>query len=65
MNRKWLAAPYLVWMVIFIVVPLVMIFYYAFTAKDAGGLRFTFEHLIKAFDSKYLIALWKSFYMRL
>lgn len=60
MNRKWLAAPYLVWMVIFIVVPLVMIFYYAFTAKDAGGLRFTFEHLIKAFDSKYLIALWKS-----
>jgi len=28
--------PYLVWMVIFIVVPLVMIFYYAFTAKDAA-----------------------------
>jgi len=61
MNRKWLATPYLIWMVIFIVVPLLMILYYAFTAKDVNGTRLTFEHLMKSFDSKYMVALGKSF----
>jgi spermidine/putrescine transport system permease protein len=61
MNRKWLASPYLIWMIIFIVVPLVMVLYYAFTVKDINGTRFTLEHMIKSFDSKYLVALGKSF----
>ena len=28
MNKKWLAGPYLVWMVGFIVIPLLLIVYY-------------------------------------
>ncbi len=41
-NRK-LAAPYIVWMVVFILVPLAIIVYYAFTDK-AGN--FTLENLM-------------------
>ena len=40
-NQK-LAAPYLVWMVLFTVVPLLIVVYYALT--DGGG-RFTLENL--------------------
>lgn len=57
MNRKWLASPYLVWMVIFIVVPLLMILYYAFAA-DGGG--FTLDHIMKSLDGIYMTALGKS-----
>lgn len=60
MNRKWLASPYLLWMILFIVVPLLMILYYAFTTRDAEGTRFTMAHLIKSFDSIYMKALGKS-----
>lgn len=60
MNRKWLATPYLVWMVIFIVIPLLMIFYYAFTMTTSDQAAFTLQHMIKSFDRIYLIALGKS-----
>ena len=42
-KNKWIAAPYLVWMVIFMVVPLFMVLYYALT-NDAG--QFTLDNLM-------------------
>lgn len=60
MNRKWLAGPYLIWMVLFIVVPLLMILYYAFTAQTDEGAMFTLEHMMKSFDGIYVTALIKS-----
>lgn len=60
MNRKWLATPYLIWMVLFIVVPLLIILYYAFTISDSSGTRFTLEHMMKPFNSIYMVAIAKS-----
>ncbi len=40
--RKRMAAPYLVWMLLFTLVPLGMVVYYAFTAKEGG---FTLQNL--------------------
>ena len=45
LNNKKLAAPYLVWMVLFTIVPLAIVVYYAFT-DDAG--RFTLDNLARA-----------------
>ncbi len=41
-KNKWTAAPYLVWMAIFVIVPLIMVIYYALT-NDAG--QFTLENI--------------------
>ncbi len=60
MNRKWLATPYLIWMVLFIVIPLLMILYYAFTISDSSGTRLTLEHIMKSFNSIYMVAIGKS-----
>ncbi len=60
MNRKWLATPYLIWMVIFIIVPLLMILYYAFTKDTSNGLIMTTEFLERSFAPIYVTALWKS-----
>ena len=41
-KNKWTAAPYLVWMAIFVIVPLLMVIYYALT-NDVG--QFTLENI--------------------
>ena len=41
-KNKWTAAPYLVWMAIFVIVPLLMVIYYALT-NDAS--QFTLENI--------------------
>lgn len=42
-NRRFLAAPYLVWMIAFILIPLGMVFYYGITDKSGA---FTLENII-------------------
>jgi len=42
-KNKWLSAPYLIWSMVFIIVPLGMIFYYGLTDKTGA---FTLEHII-------------------
>ena len=39
-KQQFLAGPYLIWIIGFIVLPMVMILYYAFTNSDGG---FTFD----------------------
>ena len=41
-NSRWLATPYLIWMSLFIVVPLVIVVYYALTDSDGA---FTLQNL--------------------
>lgn len=60
MNRKWLVTPYLIWMVIFILFPLLMVLYYAFTKSSAEGTVFTLDFIQKAFEPLYFNALIKS-----
>ncbi len=42
-KTKWTASPYLVWMVVFVAVPLAIVVYFAFTDK-AG--HFTLENIM-------------------
>ena len=35
-KRSWLAAPYVVWMALFTVIPIIMMVVYAFTSAGGG-----------------------------
>ena len=50
-SSPHVASPYVVWSVIFIIVPLIMVAYYSFT--DAAG-NFTFENITKIVEYNYL-----------
>jgi len=41
MKRTWYSYPYLVWMVIFIVIPLLLLLFYSFTINTEQGIKFT------------------------
>ncbi len=55
--QRLLAAPYLVWAALFIIVPLIMVIYYAFTDKNGA---FTFDNFsqIAAFTHTFTLSIW-------
>lgn len=59
MLRKWLATPYILWAIVFTLVPLMMILIYGITVDD-GGMTFSLENIMKAFKPIYFKALMRS-----
>lgn len=57
MKRKLLAAPYLVWMIVFAVVPLMMVAYFAFTDGDGN---FTLEYIsqVAQYTDIFVRSIW-------
>ena len=53
----FLAAPHIVWTVLFIVVPLIFVAVYAFTDRKMG---FTFDNILDFFTPEKLYILWRS-----
>jgi spermidine/putrescine transport system permease protein len=60
MNKKNLSLPYLLWMVMFIIFPLLLIIFYAFTAKTDEGTVFSMQSFTRIFEPVYLKVLGRS-----
>ena len=60
MSKRFLAAPYIVWMLLFTIVPLAIVLYFAFTDPVTGA--FTFGNLVSISDyaTIFLRSLWLS-----
>ena len=56
--QKYAAAPHIAWAILFIIVPLIFVAYYAFTDTATGG--FTVRNIAQFFTKEYLIIFWKS-----
>ena len=57
MRRKMLAAPYLVWMAVFVIVPLIMVAYFAFTDGDGN---FTLQYVaeVAQYSNIFVRSIW-------
>ncbi len=55
--QKLIAAPYLLWMAVFIVVPMIMVAYFAFTGEDG---KFTLEYMkdVSQYGGIFLRSVW-------
>ena len=62
MKRRWLSGPYIVWMVLFTLIPLGVVFYYAFTDSVSGS--FTLSNLGEILDywPIFLRSIWLSLF---
>lgn len=63
--KRYSSAPYLLWSALFVIVPLVMIVFYAFTMPSGSGFVFTLKNLNGLFSPLVLEVLIRSFYMAL
>jgi len=62
-KSKYLAYPYSIWMIIFILFPLFLIFLYSITLRNANEIKtitFTFENFAKFFNPIYINVLIRS-----
>ena len=57
MNKKLLSAPFLFWSILFIIVPLLMVFYYGLTDKTGA---FTLENVLAISSPEHTKALWEA-----
>jgi len=55
--QKCLAAPHMVWTVLFIIAPLIFVAYYAFTDSEGA---FTFDNILKATEADYMVIFFRS-----
>lgn len=53
-KRAWFSSPYIIWVVGFTVIPMLVIFRYAFTAREGG---FSIENVLALFDPIHFKAL--------
>lgn len=60
MKRNWALTPYLIWMIIFIVVPLALVVYYGITVNTDSGVAFSLSNFKRFAEPIYLRALWRS-----
>lgn len=65
MKLKWISYPYIVWMIIFILLPLFLILFYSVTYNTSEGLGFTLEYFQRFFEPIYINVLWRSFKLAL
>lgn len=57
MNKKLMSAPYMVWSIAFIIIPLCMVFFYGLTDKTG---RFTLDNILAITTPEHMKALWLS-----
>jgi len=63
MKRKWYASPYVVWMLLFTIVPLIFVAYYAFTGSDGGFTVANFQRIVRrSYLSRYADSFRLAFY---
>lgn len=61
MNRRWYSIPYIVWSIIFIIVPLFMVVFYGLNVQsNEGNFIFSLANFKRFFTPLYLGVLWRS-----
>ncbi len=60
MKKGWSAYPYVIWMLIFILVPLILVVYYGITVNTPSGTVFSLENFQKFMQPIYLKVLGRS-----
>ena len=63
MNNKksWSAAPYTLWMIIFIVAPMLLVFWYGLFKVENGTVQFTLSYFARFFEPVYIAVFIRSF----
>ncbi len=60
MRKTASTYPYLIWSTIFVIVPLLLIIVYAFSANTTADVSFTLNNFKRVFEPIYLQVLWRS-----
>jgi spermidine/putrescine transport system permease protein len=60
MRKSWIAYPYVFWMIIFTVVPLILLLYFGFTFTDGARASFSWANFERILEPVYLKVFFRS-----
>ncbi|WP_058486651.1 ABC transporter permease [Defluviitalea phaphyphila] len=60
MKKRWISYPYLLWMIIFIIVPLILVLCFSIFISTDNGLQFSLNNYKRFMEPLYLKVLWRS-----
>jgi spermidine/putrescine transport system permease protein len=60
LKKNLLTYPYLLWMLIFTIIPIFLVFYFSVIQVEQTGTSFTTEHLTRVFEPIYLKVIFRS-----
>ncbi|MCT4688533.1 ABC transporter permease [Vallitalea sp.] len=60
MKKSFISTPYLLWIVIFNIVPLGMLLYYGLSVPSPNGVTFSMNNITKVVEPIYIKAMWRS-----
>ncbi|HBF36790.1 MAG TPA: ABC transporter permease [Firmicutes bacterium] len=60
MKKNWVAYPYVFWMIIFTIIPLMLVFYFGLTIKTPDGIIFSFDNFKRFAEPVYIKVLIRS-----
>lgn len=64
-RTTWLSTPYIVWMLLFTVVPILIVAFFAFTRQTPTGLQFTLDFFRDSMEPIFVNSLLKSLWIAL
>lgn len=65
-KKRGLAAyPYIIWSILFIIVPLLMVLFFSFTTNTGDGYEFTLDNFNRLFNDQYLSIYSRSIWLAL
>lgn len=60
MKKKYLSYPYLLWMIMFAIIPLALVLFYSVVVIDKSGVHFTLDNFKRVFEPIYLSVFLRS-----
>ncbi|SCY79639.1 ABC transporter permease [Alkaliphilus peptidifermentans] len=60
MKEGRISSPYIIWMTIFIVFPILLILFFGITIRTDEGFKLSLENFQRFFEPIYLLVLWRS-----
>ena len=60
MKRSWLSFPYLIWMIIFTVIPLALVLFYSVVVFENGTMVLSLDNFKRVLEPIYLTVFFRS-----
>lgn len=59
-KRNWIAYPHMVWMAIFVLIPVLIVLLYSIASISNNGIEFTLKYFQRVFEPTNLLVFWRS-----
>lgn len=62
-SKNLITSPFIIWSLLFIIIPLIIVLFFAFTTSKNGSYTFSIDSFFKLIEPRYLVVFGRSIYL--